>query len=122
MGYYSTMENSIKIKNEKIAELRKLRGELIINPSKLNAGHLTQYIQFDLEQMIIEDDGMIYWDELYGKWYADKILAEILAPFVESGDIVYQGEDGERWGYHFDGTGRVFNLIFVKKVGSEIFF
>ena len=42
-----------------------------------------------------------------GKWYNEEALAGFLAPFVTEGRLIFRGEDGTEWGFHFDAKGGV---------------
>ena len=52
----------------------------------------------------------IYFGEIQRQWIGwlgEDIFVRLLAPFVKEGIMAFLGEEGGRWGYSFDGKGRV---------------
>jgi len=102
MGYYSTIEVDLPVrKGREQAFLRALEAARKADQKAKRWG------TFD---GIALEEGLIIATEPEGKWYYDRELIAFLAPFVEAGRIRFLGEDGERWGYDFDGKGNVFAL------------
>jgi hypothetical protein len=106
MGYYSVMELDVSARSEKVDALKKameafLKGQ---KDSRL-AGHLA-----DLK---VDPDGSLYFatEDFLRKWQ-DEALAVFLSSFVQAGEIRMTGEDGERWGYAFDGKGGVYSVSY----------
>ena len=50
----------------------------------------------------------------------DAIVAIYLKDKVEEGYLTFDGEDHSKWGYWFDGKGKVFHVTFEPEIGSEI--
>ena len=108
MGYYTTMEISVEIKKEKINEFRSLI------ESKRNDD--TELSQNFLQDIKVNEDGSLEFEECYGRHYGDKDFVKLLAPFVEEGYVEFFGDDGARWGYHFCGDGRVKHIVYESKI------
>jgi hypothetical protein len=107
MGYESVLEiRGAAVRKKHIeavrAAIRKARRKK--EPSDL---------QRHLAEMTVSDDGDIEFEEYWGKWYGSDELALFLAPFVLAGQMHLHGEDGDCWGYEFDGKGKVYELTIV---------
>lgn len=68
---------------------------------------------------ITSDNGWIEADYDDRKWWDAAKLAQLLAAFVEPGDIRFLGEDGDQFGYEFDGHGNVFELAWGRERSKE---
>ena len=52
-----------------------------------------------------------------GRRYSPELLALFLAPYLREGSFLdMESEGGERWGYHFDGSGQVFPVEWIRTV------
>lgn len=116
MGYYSKIEFGVKVKPNKIKALKTALKN--VNPNKVEP----DYLQSHLEGIEIIDGYLkLKNGDYYRKWYQDEEMVKFLAPFLDEGTINFTGEDGEKWGYLFDGKGGVFHLDYSKPVkGSKI--
>lgn len=112
MGYYTQLIVDLKIKKCRLEEFRKLVGIYKNDGSDVSA--------FFLQDMIIGDDGDIEYDDYYGVHYGDLEFAKFIAEFAEEGSIEFVGEDGERWGYHFCGDGRIRRIEYIRSVGNFV--
>lgn len=115
MGYYSQMEINIKIKSELIEKFKKKIEEIKNRKEKEKKEWEYRFID-DLEVV----DGYFDYPDYYCKWYEDENFVKFIKDFVEEGRIRFTGEDGEKWGYYFDGKGKVFNLVYKEEIGSEL--
>ncbi len=100
MGYYSTMEQSVRVKKDKLEAFKDALKTT--NDDRIN---------WMLETFFVNDEGWIDCEDWNAKWNEDEALMKFLAPFLEAGDITFVGEDGERWGYRFDGKGGIKRLM-----------
>ena len=116
MGYYSIMDIYLKIKAESIEKFKKISEQDDIKSIDTKRHVLKRFF----ESITIQNDGGIYIEEASQKWYDSDHLAEFLSPYVSKGKIEFTGEDGEKWGYDFDGNGGVYNLIYSSKRGIKI--
>ena len=94
MGYYSTIEHSLKVKEGFIPAIRFAWSKIKENPKS----QPEFYLYFD--DMEIKDDGTIQFDSDSYKRYHDDKFADWIREYVE-GELHFQGEDGEEWGYLF---------------------
>ena len=69
-----------------------------------------------LEVMTVEGDGTFDFEDPFGKWYESDDFADFLKEFVGIGELHFDGEDFESWGYAFDGKGNVKRMDRVWKV------
>lgn len=110
MGYYSGMDVHLVVKREmEVAFSLAIERENNLN-GELSASFL---------QYIYTENRSIAFCEYYGKWYNEEEFVIFLAPYVEEGKLLFTGEDGERWGYYFDGKGNVQFIYFVETVSDE---
>lgn len=124
MGYNSELQIETTIKKSKIEEFRTLLKNKLNNHNVVNRlsgdsfhGYWMDYFLQDLE---ITDDGELEYPEYDTKWYDSEKFALFIKEYVEAGYIKFIGEDGERWGYYFDGEGKLFNLVYTEEIGKEI--
>lgn len=69
------------------------------------------------DEFLLLDDGYFEYFEHYGKWYNDEEFAKFLTPYVR-GRLIYEGEDGNKWGYYFDGDGCCYDIQYVEAIGN----
>ncbi|MBI4659758.1 MAG: hypothetical protein HY735_13035 [Verrucomicrobia bacterium] len=113
MGYYSYLGIELQVKEgleveflEALAKQRRhceendLRDGVLLDELRLVGRELT-------------------YDDFWCKWGDGLEFARFLAPFVETGNLRFEGEDGERWGYHFDGNGNVFALRWREEFSEQ---
>ncbi len=112
MGYYSTIDIGVELKNQK--------GFWEAVEQKKKSEPNSELVMFFLKNLIRNDYGQIYFKEYTSKFYGEQFI-KFIKPFVTSGEVKFTGEDGMQWGYYFDGEGRVFNLVFITKQGEELF-
>lgn len=126
MGYSSAMECNVKIKLDRkehflkaVEEAKKKRAEI-----QKKAGYNQEYEFVDefLLELEIAEDGNLEYDDYYQKWYADEEFVKFLAPYVREGTLRFVGEDGERWGYHFDGKGGIRLLRFIEEIEDDEYY
>ena len=129
MGYYSTVEtrNGLSIKPELIGKVKQdVQFCKDHEPSYLYSsvdgehkefavlrnriGISGDYVFWHIASIEIEDNGYFYW-EGEQKFYGYEDLAEYLKDKVTTGDLVLVGEDGEGWGFRFDGQGNYKRLM-----------
>ena len=131
MGYYASVDTNLKIKQEfrkkvmKDIKLCKKKSPAYLRRSsngkteehpnfkKLREGIKDakgDYVFYHIETMEINSENYIFWDE-EAKFYRDRDLANYLKDKVSAGDLNFKGEDGEEWGYKFDGEGNVKRMI-----------
>lgn len=115
MGYYSTIESLPKIKKEKI---RSVRSAIKKFNEKANTEEMPEW-QWFFENIKITSEGNIDPDGYNGKWYDTNKLALWLADKVEKGRLEYTGEDGAKWGFEFDGKGKVYFIEYTSNRGQE---
>lgn len=125
MGYYTRIDTTIKVKEE---YKNKLRADIYFC-KKHSADYLSStdspepngehpnfkilrkgigikgdYVFWHIEEILIDFNNRIYWDDEQ-KFYGEHELVEYLKEKVTAGDLICKGEDGEIWGYRFDGEG-----------------
>jgi hypothetical protein len=125
MGYYSQMEINLKVKKEKIEILRKEIERLnqeYEEKMRTRTGIVdSDLIVYFLTELDIDDEGYFNFPIYYDKWYGNEEFVKFIADYVNEGTLIFTGEDGEKWGYMFDGKGKVYNLIFKTEKG-ELFY
>lgn len=139
MGFYSTIEETANIKKEKVEEFRQKckemrerrnKGEFDVeydaegkkSPYK-NLKNQYEFIDYFIDEdwLKIADDGSMDFNDWTGKFYGDEGFAVFIAPYVEEGRMIFCGEDGGKYGYEFDGKGKVFHLDFPDPIrGNEV--
>lgn len=113
MGHYSTVEINLQIRPGKRLPLATRVRELLGRNKASNwVGNLVG--------LHTDKDGWLKYDDCYGRHQDTAHFACFLRGFVEAGDLCYVDDDGERWGYSFDGKGKVFLLEFVARRGPEL--
>jgi len=103
MGYYSTAEFHFRIKPEHIEAIR--------NILKQRSDKLLDEVDTSLARLKINERGEIEpkeEDSYHEKWYHTDEMANFFGAFSEEGYMMFMGEDGNLWGYEFDGEGNVF--------------
>lgn len=118
MGYYSTITNMPKI--EKVKELReaykKLKEE---RKEEIARGIGETPISFiDYFDFEVTDEGHMEFAEYTGKFYDTDRFAVFLAPYVKSGMLEFDGEDGDSWGYHFK-NGKAYHVYWVRNMSND---
>ena len=71
-----------------------------------------------LNSLEITVDHEISFCLTYGEWPGHLELALFLRPFVNKGTLRFVGDDGERWGYFFDGKGSVFPIVYQEVIDT----
>jgi len=91
--------------NEALVAVKSLAGKKMYDDDYLNADSLADAIGEWRWDVTIDTSGNIVDIEFLGeKLGDDKILFDVLAPFVKTGSYIeIQGEDGELWRWVFDG-------------------
>ena len=107
MGYYSELRQDLVIKEALIPKIRKE-----IEKRKEIMEKNNEYIVWHIGTMEVDNDGTLEWKDTNCKWYESEKLAVFLSKFVEEGKMVFIGEDGERWGFWFDGEDNIYWLSF----------
>ena len=96
MGYYSEVVfKNIKILKDKIGEFNKEIKALKISKNA------PEWVS-EFGDIKANNDGSITLEYDYGKFYDDENFAKFLSRFVNSGEIIFYGEDGTIWGYRFE--------------------
>jgi hypothetical protein len=114
MGYYSELRQDLVIKEALIPKLRKE-----IEKRKEIMEKNNEYIVWHIGTMEVDNDGALEWEDTNCKWYESEKLAVFLAKYVNEGKMVFIGEDGERWGFWFDGEGHAYWLVFPAPVKTD---
>ena len=110
MGYYSVITIETKIRADKLSAFRtEKRNALDLLPRRGPNGN--ESFLYNLELLLVDDQGIITVDQEENKWYAHAELARFLSPYVEKGDICFDGEDDVSWGYRFDGKGGFVEIV-----------
>ena len=99
-----------------------------LGAQNVGGNQIAQTIKSEVEDWVlhniyglkVDDDGFLEYEDYYEKHYDDDKFAWFLKDYATEGKLIYTGEDGERWGYYFDGKGKLFVLEFIEKVGMEI--
>lgn len=111
MSYYTTIEFQSNLKPESIARYRAIQKSEQEQQSLLGQTYLTWYScnrHGDFGDEFVERPH-----------YAAQEFALLLAPLMEEGDLLFAGENGEKWGFHFDGKGDVFFISYERTVSDE---
>lgn len=117
MGYYSNIRIDLKIKPKARPKIRRIINQFNNTPND-NHEEWKHYFLYDIK---IEDDGYITLDDYNRKFYHDDEFVLWLKDYCTKGTIQFVGEDGERWGYDFDGEGNVYELEYPPpKRGKKI--
>ncbi|MBI4775961.1 MAG: hypothetical protein HY788_17610 [Deltaproteobacteria bacterium] len=112
MGYYITVLPALRIKEEYIDAVRRL-----VELERQKGEEQNQF----LGEMELSESGDVEYDEPRRKWQeTGESFARKLASFVKEGILEFQGEEGERWGYEFDGKGNVYCLEYVTRRGEKL--
>ena len=121
MGYESSLEEDFKIKKEFIEKVRKKINDFNEkNNEKRGDNFWLDFRTLFFESLTIDDEGYLDRNEHYGKWGSlDRDYAFFLKDFVGAGKMIFAGEDGEKWGFFFDGKGNVFEISFIEKISVE---
>ncbi len=113
MSYYSEVFIDLRVKREKMGkfckELEKLEGRLE-----------KEWIFHNVQGLVVEEDGRLCYECYLGEHDGTDDFVWWLKDFVKPGRIFYRGEEHDHWGYVFDGRGKVYNLDFSIKRGSEL--
>ena len=119
MGYVSTICLSVRIKPELIDSVRAELDKYPNSKDQLSGYEFSFKDEF-LAYADITDDGILEIDESEQKWEDDEAFAEWLTDKCFSGRMEFTGEDGERWGYEFDGLGGCFEVEYIAKRGRRL--
>jgi hypothetical protein len=119
MGYNSEIIPELRVNPALFEEFKHAVKKRTEAPARKRDDDLVDCFFGDME---IGHEGRLEWDEIYGKHYGDEEFAQFIAPFVEQGYLRFLGEDGERWGYWFDGNGGVKRLRYVEEIENEYFY
>lgn len=127
MGYYSVCENrGVQIKEKHLTKVKNDQKIIKDNESQClyssSEGEPKEfeilrekvyptgdYVFWHIGDMVVEDNGYFYFEDEC-KFYGSDDFINYLAPLVTEGDLLFRGEDGEQWGYRFDGKGKVKGL------------
>jgi hypothetical protein len=111
MGYYSSIDDTPSIK--KIEEFEKVKSEM--SEDKTAWWRFWEDVVFD-KQM-----NRIWFEETNQKFYEAEEFVKWLNQFEPSGRLMFQGEEGEYWGFEFD-NGKVFVIEtdIIHKRGVEV--
>ena len=121
MGYEIEINIDLQVKKNKISELReKIKHATHNKRHDENFGRC--YVEEFLEGMQVDNEGYIDLEEPYGNWDDYEGFIKFLLPYVKKGDITFKGEDGEQWGYHFDGKGKAYLMHTEWKTKKEPYF
>ena len=124
MGYYSNIVFETKIRGDKVKEFRKEFKRIKREAEKQSSEKKwdgKEYILWDWNLVCLDEDNPIDNDGEFnlidsdGKWYHTEEFAQFLMDYVMEGYIYWLGEDGEKWGYYFDGKGGVWGLEWEMK-------
>ena len=118
MGYNSEISHELTIKPILLEEFKQAVKERI----EMFMEKDDNIVDYFLGELTIGHDGKLEWDEIYAKHYGDEEFAQFIAQFVEQGYLRFVGEDGERWGYWFDGNGGVKRLRYVEEIENGYFY
>jgi len=113
MGYDSDLTGSLEVKQDKLNEFKE---EVRLLKGMANPPWWTNYF---LDDMKIDEDGIIEYDDYYGTWYESSEWAKWIKDYIRDTEIVFIGEDSERWGFKFE-NGRCFELVFQAEKGREL--
>jgi hypothetical protein len=109
MGYYCTAEIDFQIKWNMVdvflAKVNLLRNE----------GDNPAHLFFEL--LHLEDRWITFADHC-AEWSNTEAFARFLAHYAECGYLRFYGEDNERWGYYFDGDGKVYALEYLERIAA----
>ena len=115
MGYYSSRDAEI-IKPERVEDFKRELNKMLELPDKKQPDWVGYFYYDGVPQ--IENDGSIELADHFCKWYDSHIWAVCFSPFAEKQTIEFVGEDGERWGFYFDGKGKVYAIRYEAKRGE----
>lgn len=133
MGYYSVIELRVSVKPDMIEELRKKldffkevsdggNADLPPRPDFLSLEDygFKEEVMWELGMLCIDEQGDLWVDEPYQKWYEDSTWSKWLVPYLQEGHIEFCGEDGARSGYDYDGQGGIYALEYEVKRGRKL--
>jgi len=113
MSYYSEVHSALQVREERFQEFLSALEQLTAKRNEV-------WVLHNLVSLLVSSDGTLRYDDLYGRHADTHKFAWWLKDFVKPGRLVYTSEEQERWGYEFDGQGRVFELLFVEQRGTEL--
>lgn len=131
MGYYADVRSTVIIDEEKIEKFDERIDEYIndvdsetFSTEELSLKYLPSCEQMkdhevaylyqhlkSIDKIDLSEHGSLDFEEKNQKWYADKQLACFVAPYVDSGSIMFIGESDEMWSYGFDCTEKSCKVI-----------
>lgn len=111
MGYYSSVNIECGVK-----DIEKLKG--LFTEIKLRiASNIAEDWEYELDLLIVDQDGDIYLEDTYAKWYNDEKWIRHLALYLDDGEVEFIGEEGERWGYFIE-DGKAYVCNYEKTKGE----
>jgi len=113
MGYYSSLNFDCNVK-----DIEKLKGLLAEIKLKI-ASDIAEDWEYELDILAVDEDGDIYLEDTYAKWYNDEIWIRHLASYLDDGEIEFIGEEGERWGYFIE-DGKAYVCNYEKTKGEML--
>jgi len=113
MGYYSYMSFYCEI-----ADLKGLKGLLAEIKLQVASGIATDWQQ-ELNLLYLDDDKELTCEDFYQKWYYEEQWIRAIAPFIETAELEFIGEDSERWGYIIEKR-KAYCLEYEKKKGLPL--
>jgi Fe-S cluster assembly iron-binding protein IscA len=111
MGYYSSVNIECSVK-----DIKKLKGLFAEIKLKIASG-IAEDWEYELDILAVDEDGDIYLEDNYAKWYYDEKWILKLAPYLDDGEIEFIGEEGERWGYFIE-DGKAYITNYEKTKGE----
>jgi len=123
MGYYSSMSGDLKIKKDKIQEFKDAVLKLQQDTKQETPKQDFVWFFFGEEndsEWNVDENGWLEWEDYYQKWYESDDFAKFIKEYVEECEVHFVGEDGERWGYTFDGKGKCWLKEYKEERGEEI--
>lgn len=123
MGYSSEMESDdifwIEEKKNKLIKilqtLKKLRSITDWQNSLVHAVGfdyvLTEPVKPGDEKISVK--WRLFFNDGREKWYQQKEWVPYVGQFIESGRLIFTGEDGKKWGYEFE-EGKTYELDFPR--------
>ena len=113
MSYYAQLDSCPSIEVDEIFAFWLARQRVKEN---------TDVYKYFLVDMRIDELGNMFWTDNYRKWYGDEGFVNFILPFANEGYLEFTGEEGEKWGYWFDGKGAVFECKYIRQVNEKPLF
>jgi hypothetical protein len=120
MGFYSDICPYFRIRDDKLVEFATAFEALKVKAATMNSSNdIPPWVVEHIETLKIDIHGDLNMEDASGKWYYTDEMAAFLAPFATDGGMDFTGEDGEKWGFQFNGKGDFEAVVWIRVSRSK---